>query len=417
MQYINYKYYDNYTKTSTGIQKLWSFSIFAYIVCMIAFNGTKDTAIYNTISLFFFIGISAINILKNAKVRFNSYVLSLVAYGAFLLIAYYYSPVQSQAVGTIYDFFTMCVICICIINYIDTEEKVYFLLNAYIVGGLCLWLYAFSIYGLDIFNTIIRSTYIVRVGAEVGNTNSVGMRYAFSVLFSVFFLINKKNGPKKSMFYIVVIVICSIFALLTGSKKALILLVLGIIVLLLFKKEYRNVLIKKIGLIIFGTCIIVLLVYIIQNVEIFRTVNHRLDDLIQLITIGSGNSSDQKRIRFIKEGLEVFSNYPIFGRGTKASYYYFATYSHNNYVEILMNTGIVGFIIFYCIYPGMILKLLKMYDRKSLFVACGILIMIAYLFLGLGLVYYFERYDQILIAVVSAFVSIISSNKRNSLEF
>lgn len=401
----------NNIRARSNWQKLWSFSIFTYIVCMIAFESTSNTAIFSRISLYFFLLVSAVNILLIKSVKYNYFITSMVLYFAVLIIAFFYTPAQAEAVGILYDFFTVCIICFFVINYLDSEERFYFILNAFIVGGLCLCVYTFSFYGFSVFDEVVGGNSIVRVGSEAGNVNFLGMAYAYSALFSLFFLINRVSCDAKykrlrSILYIIAIIICSVFALLTGSKKAFILLSTGIFILFFLKKGNDYAVFKKILFGVFAMGIIVLIFNVIQNMEMFRAINQRLNELVLLLTSGSGSDSDNYRLSLAKQGLDIFSLNPLLGSGTGASRHYFGTYSHNNYVEILMNTGIIGFVVFYSSNVNILFRLITSDNGKSVFKVCGILIIIAHLLLGFGLVYYYDRYDQIMIAVASAFASL-----------
>lgn len=389
----------------TMLQKLWSFSIFAYIVCMTAFTGTESTTILNKVSLYFFLFVSAANILALGKVKWNFFIVSIFLYLAVLIIGYFYTPSPKEGYEALYDFITVCIICLFTVNFVDSEERVYLILDAFIIGGLILCIYGFSIYGTSVFEKIINSNNIVRVGNELGNANAVGMSYAYAVLFSLFMLINRKNRHWKSVIYVLTIGVCSVFALLTGSKKAFLLLLCGVVIVFFLKKENRNAFFKKTLLAILGIGILLVIVYAIKNFEMFRAISLRFDELIALLTSGAGNESDNARVSLIEGGLAVFSSYPLLGAGTAASYYYFGVYAHNNYVEILMNTGIIGFLIFYSSYAVVLFRLLKSDSRKSALNVCGILIIVMHLILGFALVYYFDRYDQIMIAMVSVFAS------------
>jgi O-antigen ligase len=401
---------ENNMGVSSFWQKLWSFSIFTYIVFMIAFESTSNTAIFSTISLYSFLLVSTVNILLNKSIRYNYFIMSMLLYFAVMIFAFFYTPSQAEAVNILYDFFTVCIICFFVINYLDSEERVYFILNAFIVGGVCLCLYTFSFYGFSVFDEVVGGNRIVRVGSDVGNVNFLGMAYAYSALFSLFFLINRVSCDEKfrrlkSMLYLLAVIICIFFLLLTGSKKAFILLGTGIIILFFLKKGNDYTAFKKILLGVFAIGMVVMIFNLIQNMEMFRAINQRLNELVMLLTSGSGSDSDNYRLSLTKQGLEIFSLNPLLGSGTGASRHYFGTYSHNNYVEILMNTGIIGFVVFYSSIVNIFFRLITSGNGKSAFKACGILIIIAHLLMGFGLVYYYDRYDQIMIAVASAFAS------------
>ncbi|MEK6263428.1 MAG: O-antigen ligase family protein [Clostridium sp.] len=400
-------------KRSSYIQKFWSASFFIYIVCMITFTGTANTAIIVKIALYIFLGLSIINIIQSGKLKLNAFCVSLILYGTLLIFSWFYSPSQNIATEYLYNYWTLVVICIFVVNYIDSAEKANLLLDAYILGGLCLCLYAFSFYGTSIFNVVTQSIYGIRVGSEVGNTNDVGLSYAMSAIIAMFSLIYLHTRLTKRLYYIILIPICTIFALLSGSKKVFILLFIAIVLLFLLKKIIHNSLLKKAGLIILGGFLIYLLIYIIQNVPQFRTINERLQDMLNLVFLGSGTETDLTRKYFIQKGFEVFSDHPLFGAGGFSSYSYFGTYSHNNYIEILMNTGMIGFVLFYFPYLIFFFQLRKINSLNYPFKIFAIVFIITHLILGTALIYYYDRYIQIMFAGISAFLSYESKNANN----
>lgn len=59
-----------------------------------------------------------------------------------------------------------------------------------------------------------------------------------------------------------------------------------------------------------------------------------------------------KRSALIEDGLEVFEDAPVFGHGIDQYRYVgtFTTYTHNNYVELLANLGVVGLVLYYVLF-------------------------------------------------------------------
>ena len=72
--------------------------------------------------------------------------------------------------------------------------------------------------------------------------------------------------------------------------------------------------------------------------------------LNNLIT-GNGvvDTSSQTRLRLIEIGLDIWKKYPIGGTGINTFYVSSSTgnYAHNNFVELLADIGIIGFVIYY----------------------------------------------------------------------
>ena len=87
-------------------------------------------------------------------------------------------------------------------------------------------------------------------------------------------------------------------------------------------------------------------------------------------------------MHLIEQGLEAFRTHPFFGGG----WYYFSkytgihSYSHNNFIEILVTYGVFGFSLYYGMYYFLILKLIKIVKNDNiakLFLVLNICILIA----------------------------------------
>ena len=82
----------------------------------------------------------------------------------------------------------------------------------------------------------------------------------------------------------------------------------------------------------------------------------------------------------------------------------FRTYTHNNYVEMLVNFGLTGFVIYYLGYVLNFIKIIKMkrdvnFSMKVLFFVLMSVIFIA----DIGTVTYYERYVCIILSTISAY--------------
>ena len=67
------------------------------------------------------------------------------------------------------------------------------------------------------------------------------------------------------------------------------------------------------------------------------------------------NQNAIQRVTFFQDGLKLFAQHPIAGGGLGSfqiaqhsvqSFYYFTKYVHNHYIEVLMDTGIIGFALY-----------------------------------------------------------------------
>lgn len=67
------------------------------------------------------------------------------------------------------------------------------------------------------------------------------------------------------------------------------------------------------------------------------------------------------------------------------------TYLHNNYVEMLVDGGLIGFIIYYSIYIKLIINLIKNKAKGDRFIAISLVMVALMLISEYGSVSYYEK--------------------------
>ena len=249
-----------------------------------------------------------------------------------------------------------------------------------------------------------------RIGKLIGNENGIGLFLANGILCSLVFLIEKK-GLIIKLFTIASMVSLGAMLLLTGSRKSLAFVLLGVvfIVYLNYRKEKIS---KKMSAFLICAIVLFLVYNAINTLPVFSTIKDRLDLLFQGFFGNSANyETDETRKWMIQEGLNAFYDKPFFGNGTGYSYKLFGTYSHNNFVELLMNYGIFGFALYYIPLLVLLSKLFKQVMlRKDIYATYLFVYVCIQLVLGVGWVNYYERSVQLLIAL--SFGYLLSTSKR-----
>ena len=184
-----------------------------------------------------------------------------------------------------------------------------------------------------------RGTHVVY--GVVWSTNLICTMFAFS-LFFLFLLFVFERKRKRKITYLVLMVPLLADILLLGSRQALVLAV-GSIAFCYFFNDMKKMSSKKMFGIIFIVALFVCVYFYIMNNEIlYQTIGQRIK--------GSDQESDSYRIALIKKGLDYFCDHPFLGTGL-GSYEvlnnYVSAYSHNNYIELLVCTGFVGFLLYH----------------------------------------------------------------------
>ena len=250
-----------------------------------------------------------------------------------------------------------------------------------------------------------------RLGESVGlNSNDLGVKMAISSLIAVYF-----GKEKKKIYFYVLAIICLSITILSGSRKALVLIIVGLFFLFTITVEKR----KRI---IAGIPILMGLVYLLWDLimtvpEFYNVIGIRMILMINgFLGQGYVDSSTLVRIDMIEQGMQLFKERPIFGYGIAnfSVLSTYATYSHNNYVELLVGVGIVGALFYYCLYFGLVVKLvrfIKIDKQAGLFIS----LILGLAIMEYGLVTYYIEIYQIIIACAYSVLVIIKESRKDSL--
>ena len=151
--------------------------------------------------------------------------------------------------------------------------------------------------------------------------------------------------------------------------------------------------------------------WIIFNVpQFYNSIGFRMESLINLVTGQGLNSFDIGRQDMSLFGIDFWTQIPVLGYVINNYQILFGrifgaqTYSHNNYIEMLVNLGMLGFITYYSYYIILIRSLwnkkVNSLGLKNFFLAY----IICLLPFELGAVTYDLIFIQIFIALISSYL-------------
>ncbi|MFA5080830.1 MAG: O-antigen ligase family protein [Candidatus Paceibacterota bacterium] len=234
-----------------------------------------------------------------------------------------------------------------------------------------------------------------RPAGLIGNANALAIFLSF-VAFLLYFLTSKKR----------LLIKCIVFFLLyfvfffTGSRKGLLLVAM---IILLIGIDY---LIWQKARISPKRCMVVFLVLVIFLGFCFTKFSVISKDVlgvqrVEALLRGEDRWSAQTRYLMIDQATNLWLEKPFlgWGGGGFAINSGFGTYSHNNYVELLSNYGLVGFCLYYAFY--VYLFAIGWSLRKEYLSRVGFLIIIMLFILEWGFVSLGDKTSWILLGIAA----------------
>lgn len=234
------------------------------------------------------------------------------------------------------------------------------------------FLFFFSICGGIIF-LFLMSRNLLYIDDRLGrsltgdNTNSFAM-YLMLTLFAAIgsFYLNENKIIK--IISIIISLLDLYMLMLSGGRKYVLIPVILIATISIMQTTGSKNILKRLAIIaVITVCVIIGWNYMLTNPILYNSIGRRFINRVSI---------DNRELYIIK-GLEFFLDSPIWGHGENSfsmlivPYHGSQTYSHNNYVELLTNYGIIGFAWFYYFF-GKTLKFnlknaLKTKDKLSIF--------------------------------------------------
>ncbi len=264
----------------------------------------------------------------------------------------------------------------------DSELKLYIAtIPSVVMITLCLFWWGkkdislLLVFGLDLLLTIVCSLVLVNsTGVTTAGLmlDSSGFLYqntsyyaAYTLGMTVFMIQEQKRNlsiriPKIVLFLLVPIQIGICF--MAGGRGGIILIL--VVLLWAFFSEKRNI--EKLVLTVcFVIITVVAVIYFVPVLmRIIGVDSTGYERTIMLLTTGI---SDQGREALWANSIEAFKERPIFGNGIGSVFYLFNSYSHNMFVDILCEKGVVGLLIVVSVFILYGMRVLKLYKAGSIF--------------------------------------------------
>lgn len=380
------------------VKKIGVFLFQIYIVMTFFAQDVLLPSVLGTISLYAFVGWQIFTIMLYGRrlPRKRDYTIWYAGFMVLCLFSMIGSPETGIFTGTYYHLIVNLVLLSLIASLLPGTGAL----------NRIFWTYSLTS-GLFVLVLILRGLTADldhRFGAELfGNQNVFAAMIMFAIVYTFWLLTNEGKGIVKKLILIAVIVLDYYALFLSGGKKYIMIPVIFLYLALLFRsgKPTRKHFFKT----TFFFVVVAVFAYILMTrIPLFyNIIGIRLESFLNFL-LGKGenyDSSDVVRLNMIRLGLEHWLERPILGHGFDSFKHYnlkmterYFYYSHNNFVEMLHNHGIVGFAYYYGYYVFLLLRCRRRIgkDRKpNVFIIASVISLLLY---EISVVSYFETNVQ-----------------------
>jgi len=307
------------------------------------------------------------NILLGLRNRYVYLFISIYILSAISLI---YSNNLSEGLFTLEKMLSIIIFPIVTVNNMTAKllrrTVLGFAISCFIISLACLINAGYRNYEYNSLNSIVLDYYGVDMSNSFIGISHVymGMYVSFSVIIFTYFFFNNYNyNPSQIFIFISTIVFLLFFLILLGGKMSIIgLLFISIIAGINYMFKYKNWII--------AVLLIILPISIFYvGISHFQITKNRFYNLVDQTNYKAGDNqwnSIASRFSAMKCVIEVVKEHPVIGAGVgdgqddldscyeKYRYYTMKGMNpHNQYIQFLLETGIIGMILFILclIYP------------------------------------------------------------------
>lgn len=362
-----------------------------YVITLYVFVIKKETLVYSQLAFLAFAGCTALYVLLRGKLYFGRPVLWGYLTCAWMFASIIWASSRYIATDRAWTMWQLFALFFLVYNLFYTEKDgCEFFLKVLYIAGICLCIYSVHIYGAKgIIDAML--TEGTRLGSEVSQANVFGMQNATTTVLAFYYLYNKK---KHRLFHAIIMCASFIIAMSSGSRKALLMACTGILFLV-----YKKYGIKYLYKVVATVLALAFAFSVIIQLPLFETVRTRMEQGINAVEgKDGGDSSAEKRLHYIDKGWNLFKDKWAIGYGISNFGYVSrtGTYAHNNFIELLCDVGIIGFLLYYAMY---IRAARELYKQKGVAIGCITALFLIRLFGEYAMVTYYDKMQWIMMAI------------------
>ena len=335
--------------------------------------------------------------IERDKLFINSELIILFIFFVFCCITYLWALDQALVLYRIKVLFFSLALIVVVVNQFKREGRFIDFIHFYWAAGLILSILCIIHFRINgIIDMIIHG---IRLGEDDAlymgiNSNTIGLDCASAGIISLYlYIFRKKRYALLASLPTMIIVVA------TSSRKGMSTLLIGIILVMFFYQMYigKDVIYILIRTVLFTAALFFILGLVLQMPGLEKAKEQYMGFVNSLI----GNSeqidiSTATRNKMVSIGLQQFIKTPILGIGLdngqiiNFKYNNFPAYLHNNYIELLVDVGLVGTIMYYSFFSVLLIKHMKRMFEKEPIVYISTILLIIRLLSDWGRVSYYD---------------------------
>jgi O-antigen ligase len=385
------------------LKNLIIYSFCFYITTIFLFVHDEKLVIISELAFLTFTGLTLIRILKTKTIKLDKVYIPVLLLLFIALLSTLWAVNVDIAVIRNKTLFQMIILFFIIYNIIDNEEDIKLILEAMVLGGLGMSIYAVYFYGIDNILNSFNENY--RIGQELIQANIFGYYATITFLLMMYLFIFKNKK-----IYLIVGILPLVFSITSGSRRSLLVLLMGTALLILLNNYVKR---NKMGNVFFVIIAIVFVPILIELTSYLDTLS-RLQSSFEFIK-GSRDMDKSllTRSKMISFGWDLFTRRPFLGYGTdqyRVMYnYYFGGLrpAHNGYIQVIVEMGMIGFILYYGMIIYAIKKILKYTkNHKSDVGSILIVLLICHLISDLATSSIYDKLTYIYLSLAFGFIRV-----------
>lgn len=353
--------------------------------------------------MYIMIAVTLVYAIYKRSLKLNSFTVWYVIFLIICLVStvFYYKSDSN----ILYPILVSLVISFCFILNIKSNTNIEIIANVYIFSALAM---AFQIWITGQLDYLFLNSMMEeeRLGSEItGNANIFSALFMYSGVFAAWQCVYSKNNSLKITNGVFLAIILLVMVI-SGGRKTIVSVIACLALFFFLKKDikYRN---KYFRNTIIALVSIFVIFYAIFNIPLlYNMIGARFEGLFTMFMGGGAHvGGDEMRSIIFRMAYEGWLNAPVFGYGIDSFKYYNLNetghfyYAHNNYVELLFDIGIIGFIAYYWIFINIFKRLKRLPNSRYKFKVLGYALLMELLIYDMGGVSYYLVGSIILLAI------------------